>query len=225
MQTPFFRVVYSIVVKDLQAEFRSRELLSLMVIFALLSLLIFSFALELDRIAREESISGVLWVTVAFASIIGLNRSLTIEREQGNLDALLIAPIHRSAIFVGKMAGNFLFALVVGALLVPIAALIYNMPLLSAWLVIVLLLGTLGLSAVGTLLATMTVQTRTRESLLPVVMLPLALPVVLTAVRATTGILSAQPSADWLGWLQLLAFVDAAYFAACFVMFEFVIEA
>jgi len=225
MQTPFFRVVYSILVKDLQAEFRSRELLSLMVIFALLSLLIFSFALELDRIAREESISGVLWVTVAFASIIGLNRSLTIEREQGNLDALLIAPIHRSAIFVGKMAGNFLFALVVGALLVPIAALIYNMPLLSAWLVIVLLLGTLGLSAVGTLLATMTVQTRTRESLLPVVMLPLALPVVLTAVRATTGILSAQPSADWLGWLQLLAFVDAAYFAACFVMFEFVIEA
>jgi heme exporter protein B len=225
MQTPFFRVVYSILVKDLQAEFRSRELLSLMVIFALLSLLIFSFALELDRIAREESISGVLWVTVAFASIIGLNRSLTIEREQGNLDALLIAPIHRAAIFVGKMAGNFLFALVVGALLVPIAALIYNMPLLSAWLVIVLLLGTLGLSAVGTLLATMTVQTRTRESLLPVVMLPLALPVVLTAVRATTGILSAQPSADWLGWLQLLAFVDAAYFAACFVMFEFVIEA
>jgi len=167
----------------------------------------------------------VLWVTVAFASIIGLNRSLTIEREQGNLDALLIAPIHRSAIFVGKMAGNFLFALIVGALLVPIAALIYNMPLLSAWLVIVLLLGTLGLSAVGTLLATMTAQTRTRESLLPVVMLPLALPVVLTAVRATTGILSAQPSADWLGWLQLLAFVDAAYFAACFVMFEFVIEA
>jgi heme exporter protein B len=225
MQTPFFRVVYSILVKDLQAEFRSRELLSLMVIFALLSLLIFSFALELDRIAREESISGVLWVTVAFASIIGLNRSLTIEREQGNLDALLIAPIHRSAIFVGKMAGNFLFALVVGALLVPIAALIYNMPLLSAWLAVVLLLGTLGLSAVGTLLATMTAQTRTRESLLPVVMLPLALPIVLTAVRATTGILSAQPSADWLGWLQLLAFVDAAYFAACFVMFEFVIEA
>jgi heme exporter protein B len=225
MQTPFFRVVYSIVIKDLQAEFRSRELLSLMVIFALLSLLIFSFALELDRIAREESISGVLWVTVAFASIIGLNRSLTIEREQGNLDALLIAPIHRAAIFVGKMAGNFLFALIVGALLVPIAALIYNVPLLSAWLAVVLLLGTLGLSAVGTLLATMTVQTRTRESLLPVVMLPLALPVVLTAVRATTGILSAQPSADWLGWLQLLAFVDAAYFAACFVMFEFVIEA
>jgi heme exporter protein B len=225
MQTPFFRVVYSIVVKDLQAEFRSRELLSLMVIFALLSLLIFSFALELDRIAREESISGVLWVTVAFASIIGLNRSLTIEREQGNLDAMLIAPIHRAAIFVGKMAGNFLFALIVGALLVPIAALLYNVPLLSAWLAIVLLLGTLGLSAVGTLLATMTAQTRTRESLLPVVMLPLALPVVLTAVRATTGILSAQPSADWLGWLQLLAFVDAAYFAACFVMFEFVVEA
>ncbi|MFQ3535243.1 MAG: heme exporter protein CcmB [Aggregatilineales bacterium] len=225
MQTPFVRVVYGILIKDLQAEFRSRELLSLMVIFALLSLLIFSFALELDRIAREESISGVLWVTVAFASIIGLNRSLTLEREQANLDAMLIAPIQRPAIFVGKWLGNFVFALIVGALLLPIAAVLYNVPTINLWLIAALLLGTLGLSSVGTLLATMTAQTRTRESLLPVVMLPLALPVVLTAVRATTGILSAQPSGDWLAWLQLLAFVDAVYFAACFIMFEFVVEA
>ncbi len=225
MQTPFLRAVYGIALKDLQAELRSRELLSLMLIFALLSLLIFSFALELDRIAREESISGVLWVTVAFASIIGLNRSLTLEREQGSLDAMLIAPIQRAAIFVGKLVGNFLFALIVGALLIPIAALLYNLPALSLWLIGALVLGTLGLSSVGTLLATMTAQTRTRESLLPIVMLPLALPIVLTAVRATTGILSGQPSGDWLAWLQLLAFVDAVYFAACFVMFEFVVEA
>ncbi|MFN7210148.1 MAG: heme exporter protein CcmB [Aggregatilineales bacterium] len=225
MQTPFLRAVYGIALKDLRAELRSRELLSLMLIFALLSLLIFSFALELDRIAREESISGVLWVTVAFASIIGLNRSLTLEREQGSLDAMLIAPIHRAAIFVGKLIGNFLFALIVGALLLPIAALLYNLPSLSLWLIGALVLGTLGLSSIGTLLATMTAQTRTRESLLPIVMLPLALPIVLTAVRATTGILSGQPSGDWLAWLQLLAFVDAVYFAACFVMFEFVVEA
>lgn len=225
MQTPFLRAVYGIALKDLQAELRSRELLSLMLIFALLSLLIFSFALELDRIAREESISGVLWVTVAFASIIGLNRSLTLEREQGSLDAMLIAPIQRAAIFVGKLVGNFLFALIVGALLIPIAALLYNLPALSPWLIGALVLGTLGLSSIGTLLATMTAQTRTRESLLPIVMLPLALPIVLTAVRATTGILSGQPSGDWLAWLQLLAFVDAVYFAACFVMFEFVVEA
>lgn len=224
MQTPFFRVVYGIVVKDLQAEFRSRELLSLMVIFALLSLLIFSFALELDRLAREEAISGVLWVTVAFASIIGLNRSLTLEREQGNLDAMLIAPIHRAAIFVGKLFGNYLFALLVGVLLVPIAALLYNLPLINTWLFIVLVFGTLGLSGIGTLLATMTAQTRTRESLLPVVMLPLALPVVLTAVRATTGILSAQPAENWLGWLHLLAVINVVYFAASFIMFEFVVE-
>ena len=115
MKTPFLRVVISIIRKDFQAELRSRELVGSMGLFALLSVLVFSFALELDRVARTESISGVLWVTIVFASILGLNRSMAMERDQGNLDALLIAPIHRAAIFVGKLVGNFVFTLVIGA--------------------------------------------------------------------------------------------------------------
>src|SRR5574338_1241472 len=126
MSTPFFQAVVAIIRKDLQAELRSRELVGSMGLFALLSVLVFSFALELDRVARSEAISGVLWVTVVFASILGLNRSLAMERDQGNLDAMLLAPIDRTAIFIGKFIGNFIFALTVGLLLLPLMTILYN---------------------------------------------------------------------------------------------------
>jgi heme exporter protein B len=224
MKTPFLKAVLSIVRKDIQIELRSRELVSSMGLFALLSILIFSFALELDRSARQEAISGVLWVTVVFASILGLNRSLAMERDQGNLDAMLLAPIDRVAIFFGKLAGNLVFALVVGLLLLPIMTILYNQNLLQPWLLLVLLLGTFGFATVGTLLAMMTVQTRARESLLPIVMMPVALPVLLAAVRASTNILTETPIADWIAWPQILVVVDIIYLVACYLLFEYVIE-
>jgi heme exporter protein B len=224
MKTPFFSVVVTIVRKDLRAEFRTRELLSSMVVFALLSILIFSFALELDRNARQEAVSGVLWVTVIFASILGLNRSMAMERDQGSLDAMLLSPIERAAIFFGKLVGNFLFSLAVGILLLPLMTILYNLSLMNIWLIMVLVLGTLGFSIVGTLLATMTVQTRSRESLLPIVMLPIALPVLLAAIRASSGLLNDAPASDWLSWQQILAVVDMVYLALCYMLYDFVIE-
>lgn len=224
MKTPFWQAVFSITRKDLRAEVRSRELVNSMGLFALLSVLIFSFALELDRVARQESISGVLWVTVVFASILGLNRSMAMERDQGNLDALLLAPINRTAIFAGKLLGNYLFTLVVGLVLLPLMTVLYNVPLVQPWILVILLLGIGGFSTIGTLLATMTVQTRARESLLPIVMLPVALPVLLAVVRASTAVLSDAPQADWIAWPQLLLVVDMIYLTLCFLLFEYVIE-
>ncbi len=224
MKTPFLKAVFSIVRKDLQIELRSRELVSSMGLFALLSILIFSFALELDRNARREAISGVLWVTIVFASVLGLNRSLAMERDQGNLDAMLLAPIDRVAIFFGKLFGNLVFTLIVGVLLLPIMTILYNHNLFQPWLVAVLLLGTFGFATVGTLLAMMTVQTRARESLLPIVMMPVALPVLLAAVRASTSILTEAPVADWIAWPQILVVVDIIYLVVCFLLFEYVIE-
>ncbi|MBZ0289689.1 MAG: heme exporter protein CcmB [Anaerolineae bacterium] len=224
MKTPFIQAVFSIVRKDLRMELRSRELVSSMGLFALLSILIFSFALELDRIARQEAISGVLWVTVVFASILGLNRSLAMERDQGNFDAMLLAPIDRTAIFIGKFIGNLVFALTVGLLLLPLMTVLYNINLIQGWILLTLLLGTLGFTTIGTLLATMTVQTRARESLLPIVMLPIALPVLLAAVRASTNALNNNPTADWIAWVQILFVVDIVYMVVCFLLFEYVIE-
>lgn len=224
MKTPFFRVVSSIIRKDLQAELRSRELINSMGLFALLSILIFSFALELDRQARVESISGVLWVTIVFASILGLNRSMYTEREHNSMDAILLAPVDRAAIFAGKFAGNLLFTLVVAVALLPVMTVLYNVNLFSPWLLLVVLTGTIGISAAGTLLAAMTVQTRARETLLPIVMLPVILPVLLAAVRASTAITRDAPAADWSGWIQILLIVDLIYIVLGFLTFRYVIE-
>lgn len=224
MKTTFWQATLAIIRKDLRAELRTRELVNTMGLFALLSILVFSFALELDRIARQEAVSGVLWVTVIFASVLGLNRSMALERDQGSLDALLMAPISRTAIFAGKLLANFLFALVVGLVLLVLMTALYNMPLLQPWILVVLLLGIIGFSTVGTLLATMTVQTRARESLLPIVLLPVVLPVLLAAVRASTAILNNAPLEDWVSWPQILLVIDAVYLVLCFLLFEYVIE-
>jgi heme exporter protein B len=224
MKTSLLKTAWAIARKDLVAELRSRELVGSMLLFALLAVLIFSFALELDRVAREEAVSGVLWVTVVFASILGLNRSMALEREQGGMDALLLAPIDRSAVFLGKLAGNYLFALAVGVLLLPLMTLLYNITLVNAWVLLVLVLGTLGVSTTGTLLAAMTVQTRARESLLPIALLPVILPVLLAAVRATNGIIAEAPFADWGSWPQILAAVNVIYIVVCFLMFPYVVE-
>ncbi len=224
MKTPFFKAVIAIVRKDMQAELRSRELLSSMGMFALLSILIFSFALQLDIVARQEVVGGVLWVTVVFASILGLNRSMATEREGSSFDALLLAPVDRAAVFFGKLGGNFIFTLTVGVLLLPLMSLLYNIVLLNGYLLATLTLGTLGFSITGTLLATMTVQTRARESLLPILMLPIALPVLLASVNASSGILRAAPLGDWFAWLQILGAVDVIYLALCYLLFGYVIE-
>ncbi|MCE2472492.1 MAG: heme exporter protein CcmB [Anaerolineae bacterium] len=222
MTTPFLKCVLAIVAKDLRAEMRSRELLSVMALFALLSILVFSFALELDRAARAEAVSGVLWVTLIFASLLGLNRSLAQESDQGNLDALLLAPVSRSAIFVGKFAGNSIFTGIVGLLLLPLMTVLYSMQMLDIRVIFTTLVGIVGFCSIGTLLATMTVHTRAREALLPIALLPVALPFLLTAVRATKGVLNGAP--DWQVWLQLLAGITVIYVALCLLLYGFVVE-
>jgi heme exporter protein B len=224
--SPFWSVVAAIVQKDLQAELRSRELLATMLLFALLSVLVFSFALQLNRLAQEEAVAGVLWVTVIFASILGLNRSMAMERENGSMDAMLLAPVHRGTIFLGKLIGNLIFTLTVGLLLLPLMSLLYNMNLFKLWLLGILILGVLGISITGTLLAAMTVQTRAREALLPIVMLPVVLPVMLAAVNATNKIIAIKPVpfSDWSVWLQVLIAVNLIYFVLSLMIFRFVIE-
>jgi heme exporter protein B len=221
MNAPILKVIWTIVRKDLRTELRSRELVSAMLVFTLLSVLIFSFALELDRLIREEIVGGVLWVTMVFTSILGLNRSLASELEQGALDAMMLAPIDRTAIYFGKMVGNFLFTLVVGLLLLPIMSVLYNLNLIDYRMILTVFLGVLGLSGVGTLLATMTVQTRSRETLLPIAMLPVTLPILLIGVRAYKGVITGEFD---FGWILSLLVIDTLYIIIGALLFEYVIE-
>jgi heme exporter protein B len=221
MTTSLSKTVWAIIRKDLRAELRSKELVSTMVLFTLLSVLVFSFALELDRTARQELVNGILWVTLVFASILGLNRSLATERELGGMDAMMIAPIPRMAIYVGKMVGNFLFVLVVGLVLLPIMTVLYNITLIQIPLIVTLLLGTFGLSAIGTLLAAMTAQTRSRETLLPIAMLPVIIPLLLVVIASASAVMRGENAWVWIG---VLALVDIIYAVLGLILFEYVIE-
>jgi heme exporter protein B len=221
MTTPFLQTISAIIRKDLRAELRSKELVSAMSLFTLLSILAFSFALELNQDAQDEAVSGILWVTLVFASILGLNRSLAQEREQGNLDAMMIAPVSRIAVYLGKLIGNIIFTAIVGLFLLPLMTFLFDISLLNPAIVLILLMGVVGLAAMGTLLATMTVQTRARETLLPIVMLPVALPVILVVVRATNLVLNGQAIPDFLLTMLL---IDVIYVLLGAMLFEFVTE-
>jgi heme exporter protein B len=224
MKTGFFKVVLAILSKDFRAELRSRELVGSMGLFVLLSVLVFSFAFELNRQAATETVGGVLWVTVVFASILGLNRSMAMEREQGNFEALLIAPVDRAALYVGKLIGNYVFTVAVALPLMVVMTVLFNVSVLNGQVILVLLLGAFAMTSIGTLLAAMTVQTRAREALLPITMMPIILPTLLASVRSTNAILNRAPYEQWSDWLVILVVLDVMYLVLCLMTFGFVVE-
>ena len=220
----FLKAVGAVVWKDLRAEFRSRELFSAMLIFSLLIILIFNFALELDIKTRQSVTAGVLWATFAFAGTLGLNRSMAMEKDSGCLDGLLLAPVDRSAIYFGKVISNLTFMLMVELIVLPVYSVLYSVNLFQPGLLMVIVLGSIGYSGVGTLLATMSVQTRTRDILLPILLFPVVIPVVLAAVKASGGFLT---DADWnevLLPVNLLIAYDVIFIAVAFMVFDSVVE-
>ncbi len=220
----FLGAIGAIAGKDLRAELRAKETISAMLLFAVLATLIFSFALELDRAARETAVSGVLWVTLVFAGMLGLNRSIGQEKDRGSFDGLLLAPIERSAIYFGKMLANLALMLIVGLVMIPLFTVLFSFVLFKPALVGVMILGIIGFAAVGTLLASMTVHTRAREMMLPILLLPVALPVVMASVRATTDILADQPPDMWIMWPQMLLAYDVIFLAIAYMLFDYVVE-
>ena len=222
--TPFLRAMSAVIWKDLAAEWRSRELLTAMLVFALLVILIFNFALELDAQARATVTSGVLWVTFTFAGTLGLNRSMAVEKDRGCLDGLLLAPVDRTAIYFGKALSNLVFMLLVAAIVLPVYSLVYNTNLFLPGLLGVIVLGSLGYVAVGTLLSAMTVQARTRDILLPILLFPVVLPLLVSAVKASTGFLQAQPMDLIMPWINLLVVYDVIFTAVAFMVFDYVVE-
>jgi heme exporter protein B len=220
----FLKAIAAVVWKDLRAEFRSRELFSAMLVFSLLIILIFNFALELDIKTRQSVTAGVLWSTFAFAGTLGLNRSMAIEKDRGCLDGLLLAPVDRSAIYFGKTISNLAFMLIVELIVLPVYSVLYSVNLFQPGLVLVILLGSIGYAGVGTLLSAMSVETRTRDILLPILLFPVVIPVLLAAVKASGGFLS---GADWeeiVLPLNLLIAYDVIFIAVAFMVFDYVVE-
>ncbi len=222
----FARRAWVVVWKDLLVERRSKETLNALFFFSLLLLFIFQFAIGPDRERLAATLPGLLWLGFILAGLLGLGRTFVLERENDCWEGLLLAPGDKSAIYVGKLAGNLLLMLVVEAMLLALFVIFFNLEIAAALpgLALVVLLGTVGLAAVGTLFAAMTAQVRARELLFPVLLLPVQVPVLLGTVKATEAVLLGEPLGAVAHWLKLLAAADVIYVAAGVLTFDFLLE-
>ena len=222
--TSYWRKVWAIISKDVMAELHTREMVSAMLIFSVLAMLIFSFALDLRGAMARAAAPGVLWATVAFAGTLGLSRSLAREQQTGCIDGLLLAPMDRSAIFFGKALGNLVFMVIVEIILLPLFSALFDVELLQTGVLVVTALGTVGYAAVGTLLAAIAVNTRAREVMLPILLLPLVIPALISAVQATGSLVEGGTMTEVGGWVRLLVIYDLIIVAVSMLTFEYIVE-
>ena len=222
----YVRRAWMVVWKDILTERRSKESLNALVFFSLLLLFVFQFALGPERARVEASLPGLLWLGFILSGLLAFGRPFLIERENDCWEGLVLTPGDKSAIYLGKLAGNVLVMIVVEVVLLVLFAVFFAIdftPFLPG-LAAVLALGTLGLASVGTLFGAVTAQMRARELLFPILLLPAVVPVLLASVSATQTVLAGEPLAEAAAWLKLLAAADLVYLVVGVLTFEFVLE-
>jgi len=224
---PSLYTIWAIVRKDLRIERRTRQTISVMLMFSLVTVVLFNFALEADMGAVQRVATGLLWATIILAGTLGLNRSLALESENQVIDAVLMAPVNRSAIYLGKVCSVGIFTLILEAVLVVIFIAVFEKPLWQPQVLLMLFLGTIGYVAAGVLVTSITIQTRTREVLLPVLLLPLALPVVLSASMAVGQYMlpRAPEWADVQSYFAIVAAYDLLMISVGMATYSYIVEA
>lgn len=209
--------------KDVRLELRARDTLASAVVFGLIVVVVFNFGLNRAPGSLAPAAPGLLWVAYAFTGVLAMNRAFS--REPGGLDGLLAAPVSRDAVFLGKMLGSLAFMLVIEAALLPIFAVMLDLPALSPALGLVILLATVGFATLGTFFAAIAAQTRAREILLPVLFFPVITPVIIAAVEATAVALGGGPLTPiWTRWAPLLVVFDALFLVICPWLFGLIFE-
>jgi heme exporter protein B len=219
-------VLWTIVSREVRGELRSREIVPIVLVFGMLVLVIMNFAFEPTREESGRVAPGVLWVAVAFSGMLGLSRSSSLDLENGAIDGLIAAPVDRGAIYLGKMLANFTFLFAAELVLVPVFLLLYD--IVNARVLIglapILLLGTLGFVSAGTIFAAIAANSRMRELLLPVVLIPIAIPLLLSAVEGTGIVLRGEGTRHLRSWLRILVVFDLVTLIASYLLFEYVLE-
>ena len=223
MRPGFIETVWLVARKDLVIEVRSREILYTTTFFAVACVLVFAFGFVREGEAIEGAAAGILWIAIAFAGTLALGRAFERERQNETLRALLLAPVQRPAIYIGKLTGILLVLAMVEILVVPLVALMFQAPLLvhPGLLMGLLTAGTIGFAAVGTLFAAMLVRARSRDVLLPVLLYPITIPVIIAGVRGTAALI--QPEVDLQmarAWLSMLVFFDVVFITLALWTFE-----
>lgn len=220
------RVIWAVFIKDLRLEWRHRETLASMCVFGILVMFLFNFAFEPAGEETLRLLPGLLWIAFAFAGILGFNRSFAAERENACLEGLALAPVDPGAIYLGKALANLLFLGIAELIIVFAASLWYNFSFIPAlrWFVLICFVGTLGYAAVGTIFGAIAANTRMREVMLPVLQFPVAVPVFIAGIEATTGALRGDPAAQYGSWIKLAAGFSVVFLVLSSMLFEFVME-
>ena len=221
-----WRAIWVIALKDWRIEGRARDVLMATLFFAGMVVMILAFAFGPESSKLRTAAPGILWVAIAFASILAASRAYGSEAEDGALEALLLYPVPHEAIYLGKLLGNLGSMLLLTLILVPTTLLLYGVTLRGQWLefALTVALGVIGFSIIATFQSALTVGLRARESLLPLLIFPIVVPVVLAAVKATVGIVTLDPSIDVWGWLRLLLAFDVIYLVTCTLAFPYAVE-
>ncbi|GAW93741.1 heme exporter protein CcmB [Calderihabitans maritimus] len=218
--------VGNLVWKDLTNEFRTKEMLSSMLIFSFLVIVIFAFAFNPAQATTREVFPGIIWVGFSFAGVLGLNRSFTTEKYNDCLMGLMLAPVDRTVIYFGKVITNFILMVIIEVISLPLFFVLFDYkPQGNPWLLIpIMFLGTLGFVAVGTFLAALSANTRASEILLPIILFPIIVPVIIAAVQSTAGALTGKEWSEIGRWIKLLAVYDIVFLAVPFILFDYVLE-
>ena len=220
----FWRKVFAITWKDALSEMRTKEIVSSVLVFALLVIVIFNFAFGGAAETMRLVAPGILWVTFAFAGVLSLTRSFIPEKEEGCLEGMMICPMGRDVIYVGKMLSSLMFMLVIEVVAIPVFTLLFNLNVFSLELVVVTLLTTVGFVSVGTLFSALAVNTRAREMVLPVLFLPVIVPLIIAAVNASEAALAGESWGAMSSWLQIIGAFDVVFLVVSFLVFGYVIE-
>ena len=219
-----WRALTTILWKDLKIELRTKEMFSASFVFSLLVLIIFNFTLDLSSDEALKLGAGFLWIAFAFGGILSLNRSFALEREEGSAQGLLLTPASGPSLYLGKLIANVLFMLTTEIIILPLFAIFFNVDITPrlGLLLVVIVLGTIGFSSVGTLFAAIAVHTRMREVLLPILLLPITAPILIGAVEATAYTLGADIDVSF--WFNLLVVYDIVFVTVCLLTFEYVLQ-
>ena len=216
--------ILSIVWKDIVLETRTKDIVVAVLAFSLLVIVVFNFAIDPTPRTVGLVAPGILWIAFVFGGVLGLNRSFTLEKDNGSIHALMLAPVSREVIFFGKTLSNLVFMLVVELITLPVFAMLFNYSLQVIELLPVMLLATLGIVTVGSVFSSMAVNTRAREVMLPLLFLPVALPAVIAAMEMSGAVLAGEGILTNTEWLAVLVAFDAIFLVVCPIAFNSIVE-
>lgn len=218
--------ITAILWKDLLSEFRTKEMVLSMMVFSLMVSVIFNFSFPPGSEFIQDAAPGILWMTFIFASLLGMNRTFVYEVDKGCLHGLMLAPVDRVVIYISKLLANFIFIATVELIVLPLFSIFFKLNVvMSLWQILfVMFLSTLGLTIIGTLFSAISVNTKTREVMLPILHFPVSIPIIICAVQATTAILQEQDWSVVWGWTKIILIFDIIFFVIAFLTFEYIIE-